>query len=888
MENRKRRLRERAGFKAMLAVLASACAFVLFMCVVFTMICWNNDVYFEDGHETFRENTVYDISNNSANLFLSRFWNAAESSVIITRTDSGEYTYDRDRLDRELDFALPRNSNFIFRVTDRNGKLIYSTLESDSGEGVIDGYTYFDDYTGTDIRVYSESRTDVSLTCSSIEEAEDRFSEFGNNAFTGKIYGTVLLTRGLYVYQDDGYITPENITQAAVPTDILLREYDEDGSETIYSVASSAFESSYYGYMEGAPVLIDQSYSPISIYNSDSSQSEVDEIPDNDLPPVPYDEQAPAVTSIISDDTLLGYYYPYIKIVGSAKTEGDLGTSLQLFISDNPQIADSIYIGTLSTDIIARYADFYPIVGAVSAIALIVILISICCLAGYRYPDDQPSPCWFDKIPIELFAVAIFFSVELTIESYLQLVYSIVIFTMHNTRLLTVAASLGFALSASVISVLTVATVATRLKCGVFMKYSVIGFALRISFRFIKWLGRMTVKAVRFVKYLISQIRMTWKVVLLWACMAVYSLILLLIIIYAVDDKHPGLAVLLMFLLFLGAIAFLEVLIIWAGGFTKISKYAKSLASGEVSTGIDKRNLVGDLYKCAEDLESVGEGVKKAVDERMRSERLKTELITNVSHDLKTPLTSIVNYVDILSKDNIESPEAREHIDILKRQAAKMKKLIEDLLEVSKASSGNVNPSFERTDVNLLLTQTVAEYARKFEDAGLQTVVNIPEAKMIASLDGRLMWRVLDNLMGNICKYALSGTRVYITAEDRGFNVHVTFRNISREPLEISGEDLMERFVRADTSRSTEGSGLGLSIAKSLCDLQNVGFGITVDGDLFKAELIIMKVGDAELFDTASEQESQADNVTAAEPAGEDAGENQKDPEISDGDDEDV
>lgn len=183
-----------------------------------------------------------------------------------------------------------------------------------------------------------------------------------------------------------------------------------------------------------------------------------------------------------------------------------------------------------------------------------------------------------------------------------------------------------------------------------------------------------------------------------------------------------------------------------------------------------------------------------------------------------------------------------------------MKKLIEDLVEVSKASSGNVAVNLERTDVNLLLTQSEAEYAQKFENSKLEAIVKIPERKMIASLDGRLMWRVLDNLYGNICKYAMPNTRVYITAEDVGNAVRVSFKNISRYPLEISGEDLAERFVRGDSSRNTEGSGLGLSIAKSLCDLQGVGFAITIDGDLFKAELIIPKIGDEDILEESPDE----------------------------------
>ena len=178
-----------------------------------------------------------------------------------------------------------------------------------------------------------------------------------------------------------------------------------------------------------------------------------------------------------------------------------------------------------------------------------------------------------------------------------------------------------------------------------------------------------------------------------------------------------------------------------------------------------------------------------------------------------------------------------------------MKKLIEDLVEVSKATSGNIAVNLSRTDVNLLITQTAAEYAARFEERKLETVIKTPKKKLIANLDGRLMWRVLDNLCGNICKYALPNTRVYITAELNGPWITLSFKNISKDVLEISGDELIERFVRGDSSRNTEGSGLGLSIAKSLCDLQGVGFAIDIDGDLFKASLTIPSASDDDIME---------------------------------------
>lgn len=227
----------------------------------------------------------------------------------------------------------------------------------------------------------------------------------------------------------------------------------------------------------------------------------------------------------------------------------------------------------------------------------------------------------------------------------------------------------------------------------------------------------------------------------------------------------------------------------------------------------------------------------KAVDERMKSERLKTELITNVSHDIKTPLTSIINYVDLLSKEELHNEKAAEYLEVLDRQSSKLKKLIEDLVEASKASSGNLAVDSQQLEVGVFMTQTVGEFEEKLAAAGLELIISKPDEPVYIMADGRHVWRVIDNLMNNICKYAQTGSRVYVNLEAVSARVSITFRNISKYPLNISGDELMERFVRGDTSRNTEGHGLGLSIAQSLMKLIDGEMEIVVDGDLFKVIL---------------------------------------------------
>ena len=266
----------------------------------------------------------------------------------------------------------------------------------------------------------------------------------------------------------------------------------------------------------------------------------------------------------------------------------------------------------------------------------------------------------------------------------------------------------------------------------------------------------------------------------------------------------------------------------------RLQKGAEEISNGNLDYKIDKTYMPPTLSEHAERLNTIGMGLSKAVDGRMKSERMKTELITNVSHDIKTPLTSIVNYVDLLKAEKTESPTAQEYIAVIDRQSARLKKLITDLVEASKASTGNLTANMEPTDLKVLISQIVGEYQEKLADRKLELVTETDDKNPVVMADGRLMWRVFDNLFNNICKYALEGTRVYLSLNVEEGRATVSLKNISSNRLNIPSEELMERFVRGDSSRNTEGSGLGLSIAKSLVELQKGDFDIVIDGDLFK------------------------------------------------------
>ena len=294
----------------------------------------------------------------------------------------------------------------------------------------------------------------------------------------------------------------------------------------------------------------------------------------------------------------------------------------------------------------------------------------------------------------------------------------------------------------------------------------------------------------------------------------------------------------------LGVLLFIKDIVLLSGaawlllGAQNLREGTKALAAGDLNRKISTDHLVWELREHAEDLNRISDGMSAAVEERLKSERLRTELITNVSHDIKTPLTSIINYIDLLEKADPEDRETvREYLDVLSRQSVKLKKLIEDLIEASKAATGNLPVHPELCDLTVLMQQAVGEYTERMEGAGLIPIVSCPEEPVVITADGRHLWRVLDNLMNNICKYAQEGTRVYISLEKEGGNALLTFRNISREELNIRAEELTERFTRGDRSRSTEGNGLGLAIADSLTKLQGGQMNLTLDGDLFKVQL---------------------------------------------------
>lgn len=440
---------------------------------------------------------------------------------------------------------------------------------------------------------------------------------------------------------------------------------------------------------------------------------------------------------------------------------------------------------------------------------LFVVLTLFCffwqmAAAGHWQGFEGIHLTWFDKIPLDLMAVGILIPALAIFGEYY----------LYSSRLLK--ALCGTAILCFVY--LFIISFVTRCKAGTVLKNNVIWYVIRLAWKIVKTVWR-------WLCHLVRSIPLIWKTAL--GIAVVFFLILLF-------GSYSSMLSLPMVLLYLVLALFTMYVAI---GFVTLQRGARALAEGDYSAPVDTRYLVGEMRRCGDNLNKVQQGVQHAVEERLRSERMKTELITNVSHDIKTPLTSIVNYVDLLKKEEIDNPKAQEYLEVLDRQSKRLKKLTEDLVDASKASSGVMPVDCQPTNVNVLLSQLEGEYEERLQKADLTMIVHPAAGDPVALADGKLLSRVMDNLMNNIGKYAMPGTRVYAAAAADDHEVTISIKNVSRNELNISADELMERFVRGDSSRHTEGSGLGLSIAKSLVELQGGRFELSIDGDLFRADI---------------------------------------------------
>jgi len=491
--------------------------------------------------------------------------------------------------------------------------------------------------------------------------------------------------------------------------------------------------------------------------------------------------------------------------------------SVDLSLPETLRKGDDLYRLWDVYNLLNRLRNMLPVVAFLCAMILVVSFIFLCCAAGHHEGREGITFNPQDRVPYDLYLFLAFWAACLPCFGAVFVQQSMG--SLDNLWFLVVIFSLLGGIAALLLLAVLLTTV-TRFKAGKWWRNTMIWKICAFVFRMIRACFRCIAAAY-------CAFRMEWRVLLLTTGFF-GSLSLLLFW----GTQEP---VFLMMALGL-ILAAITICCLFASRLRILNDGGHAMAAGQLDHKIDTEKLFGELRQHGEDLNSIADGLNIAVEQRMKSERMKTELITNVSHDIKTPLTSIINYVDLLKKEPLEG-KAREYADTLERHANRLKKLTEDLVEASKAATGNIKAELIPMNLCELVNQAVGEYSERLQQSRIEPVVALPESPSYILADGRLIWRVIENLLSNAAKYAQPGTRLYIALLEKHGQVTLEMKNISRDRLNIHADELMERFVRADSSRHTEGSGLGLNIARSLAELQGGRMAIEIDGDLFKVTL---------------------------------------------------
>ena len=449
------------------------------------------------------------------------------------------------------------------------------------------------------------------------------------------------------------------------------------------------------------------------------------------------------------------------------------------------------------------------LVFVVALIVCISCFVFIICAAGHSKESEKLYVGVLTRIPLDIFSIGCLFVGAMGIASSDA-------FVNIGAFLYLVLVSLPICL---IVLTAFLADFKVRVKLGKWWQNTLVYYIY-------SFVSKLWKKFWNFNKEVFLSLPLIWKTALV--VFGIYCIeFFMFILFYNEQDIY-------LVLWIMGKIFLIPAILYFALMLRRLQRSGEELAAGNLSYHTDTSKMFWDFKVHGENLNNIALGMSKAVEERLKSERMKTELITNVSHDIKTPLTSIINYSDLISKESCENEKIKEYSVALHRHSERLKKLINDLMDASKVSTGNIEVLLAPCEADIFLTQAAGEYEEKLNEHELNLITKIPPESLKIMVDGRHMWRIFDNLMNNVFKYAQGGTRVYLTLEERNNRAVFSLKNISHYPLDISSEELMERFVRGDKSRHTEGSGLGLSIAKSLTELQNGEFDLTVDGDFFK------------------------------------------------------
>jgi len=581
-------------------------------------------------------------------------------------------------------------------------------------------------------------------------------------------------------------------------------------------------------------------------------------------------------------DIIMDMHYEFGTVWDEVILDGRNGYKLKentiyrFYVSIDPEFRQEDTLKKLAETVSAVYNARFRLIQAAAAMVLLFLLsfVFLMCAAGHRNGREGITPGVLTGIHLDVLTVIFGGGAVSFVYIWHELIYY-----RHDFELICLLAAGGTVLV--VWCTVYLMELSLRLKQGKCLSHTLIYVVLR-------WCGRLLKILARGLKALLNQLPLVLTTLIVYFGVCIVEVFILTRYGRIYSGGYT--------LWFLGKILLLALVLYIVLMFRKLLEGSRALAEGKGDYRVDTRAMFGGFKEHGENLNSLGQGILRAVEARMKSEHLKTELITNVSHDIKTPLTSIINYADLIcgevagtseysddngredslaeaaqassaepgensvSEDNAVKPEGSgmeeagerafsgkdaaardariaEYAQVLLRQSRRMKKLLEDLVEASKATTGNLEVNLEPCEVGVLLSQAVGEFQQKMEEKNLELIARQSQEPVKIMADGRHLWRVFDNLLNNICKYAQEGSRVYLSMEVKEGQVQIIFRNMSKYPLDISPEELEERFVRGDRSRHMEGNGLGLSIAKSLVELQHGRMEIVIDGDLFKVVL---------------------------------------------------
>ena len=453
----------------------------------------------------------------------------------------------------------------------------------------------------------------------------------------------------------------------------------------------------------------------------------------------------------------------------------------------------------------------------VCSILIVLILLYLIISIGYKKGIEGIALNDFDKIPLEiiLFISLILGCIPFIILSEINDNYSTIM------SLIITAYFVIYILCAIVFN-----TIIKRIKARKFWRSTLVGKIILWISKGLKWLYSKYVSIYNTVTY---STKVSTKVFLYFG--VIIPIAIAIIFVFANE------IMIALFFEFVLLIIVAYRILKTTKGYVQIEDKLKEMYEGNNKNLLNKQDFGPEFYSIVKYINDISNGFENAIQDRMRSERLKAELITNVSHDIKTPLTSIINYVDLLKQEDIQNEKAKEYIGILDNKSQRLKKLTEDLVEASKVSTGNISLKLDNINIVELIKQALGEFEDKFKKRGLELILDSKDNEIVIKADNKYMYRIIENLFSNISKYALENSRVYVDIKKTQKSVIIEMKNISKDRLNISADELMQRFVRGDKSRTTEGSGLGISIAQNLTELQGGEFRLKLDGDLFKVEL---------------------------------------------------